>query len=403
MAKLSDSWESPFDGATLNKAQLEAAAAAHVDLHRPTTNDGVLTIPEGDGSWINRWARSLKRNMGVGLAWSPLSNHYRGEVAAFSPSGWLWADKFGPLLTKPNSELLHEFLHAYIERGKHWRQFLPLKLFFINDRRRPFPKADAYKDANYARLPSFGASEILTNFHTLYHRALGVAQDYGTAPGDWTSSAYDAAPLEVQRLIKMIETPLFLSESVETMSSELVVAVRELAKGGPRIMRFQKSYHRMDGVIPTTGEVEENARKDEGFYETVIRDGAGTRLTVKFLSRGNLRQYNAEGTHSFPVHFSNSTFDVVISLNLDQVIQADIDNPMVQKEIVMSAARLLADDLQQLINANSQLTPWRERLKDLKTAGKLRVDLALVRKIRDAARAAFLAVTKHFIRQSARA
>ena len=398
VAQLTDSWRSPFDGATLNKAQLEAAEAANVAVTRPNQEGGVLVIPGGDGSAINRWARGLKRNMGVTLLWSPLANKQENRIAAFEPNGgWLWADDLGPLLTKPNSSLLHEFLHAYVDRGKYARQLAPLRVNFYKSSRASFPKADVYADARYAKGESFRSDEILTNFHTIYHRAKGIAEEYGKTPGDWTGSSFDDAPAEVRRLINRMETPLFLSESVEEMSDGLIDGVRDLAKAGLREKKFEKSYGRLEGSIPYVGEVEENAEKDHGFYEAILRDGEKDRLTVRFFTRGQF----AASNKIFPVLIGNGQYGVRVDFALDKVLEHDLDDPAYQEHLAVSAASVLAPRLAKLVDVNQRLWLLRKRLKTLQAAGKRRVDLALVREIRDTSKAAFMAVAKYFIRQPA--
>ncbi|MEK7388442.1 MAG: hypothetical protein AAB036_01965 [Elusimicrobiota bacterium] len=401
MEELSVSWGSPFDGATLNKAQLEVAEAANVTLQRPKKSDGVLVIPGGGGSWINRWARGLERNLGVTLLWSPLSNHNLNRGAGYSSSGWLWADNFGPLLTKPNAELLHEFLHAYVDRGKYSRQFAPLRLSFIDAGWWSLPKADVYKDNGYSMSGDFQSDEILTNFHTVYHRAMGIAEEYGKTPGDWTGSAYEDAPQEVQRLLRWIDNPLFLSESVEEMSASLISGVQDLARTGLQGKKFKKTYHRFNGSIPYAGEVEENAKKDHGFYEAVVREGKNEQLTVRFLTRGQFDDEEAARANIFPVFIGNGRYSARVKFALDKVLQYDLDDPTIQEQIAAAAASLLAPQLAQLIEVNQRLVSPRERLKALQLAGKQRVDLALVREVRDTARAAFLAVVRYFIRQPA--
>lgn len=399
IAKLRSSWGSPFDNATLNSAQIAAAGAAGLAVTPPADPKNAISIQGGNGSWFNRWAGGLKRNMGVTVLWSPLGNHNTGSAASYNPRGWLWADNYGPLMTKPSSELFHEFLHAFVARGKHSAKFAPLRTTFSRSSWEEFPNSKLHKNAGYANGHSFQSDEILTNLHTVFHRAKVAAEVYGMTPDDWRGSAFSQAPREVQRIIQGIDTPLFLSESVGEMSAALLPGATRVSRRGLEGIRFTKNYGPENGSIPYVGEVEKNVKNDHGFYEAVLGEGKNERLTVRFFTRGQFKDAAADQQTSFPVLIGNGRFSVRVELDLAYVLEHDLENPAFQEAIAASAARLAVPRLSHLATVNERLGSHRKRLKELQARGETHVDLALLREISAAAKGAFSMVARYFIRQ----
>lgn len=388
----------PFKDEELRQVQRELAAAAGLALlDRP---EALEISPEG-GHWLNRLTAGLHASKGVRLYWSPLHNHGDGITASYSARGWIMSDDLGPLLLRPSSPLFHECLHAYVDRGRHAEKFAPLKTQFHNWGYEGYPKSAGRTQGGYVRSRSFQADEILTNLHTAYDRARKITAGYGNGEDGWTSSSLEHAPPEVRQLVATLDTPIFLAESVREMAASLLPGAADAAKAGLSGKAMRKSFHRFDGSIPYVGEVEENEKKDLGFYRAELRS-ASPALEASYFTLAKIRKDDPQNADVFPVFFTLGDYAVRAALSLASVAKMNLADPKVQHALLSAAARQASAKLAHLLKLTESLEPAIERLKSLQARARVHVDLELVREIREASRAAFLRTAFYFIKQPKR-
>lgn len=394
LARLRQARSAPFEDEELRQVQRELAAAAGLALlDRPEA----LEISPKGGHWLNRLTAGLHESKGVRLYWSPLHNHGDGITASYSARGWIMSDDLGPLLLRPSSPLFHECLHAYVDRGRHAGKFAPLKTQFHNWGYEGYPKSEGRSQGGYVRSRSFQADEILTNLHTAYDRARKITAGYGNGRDGWTSSSLELAPPEVRQLVAALDTPIFLAESVREMAASLLPGAADAAKAGLRGKALRKSFHRFDGSIPYVGEVEENEKRDFGFYLAELKD-ASPPLRASYFTLAKIRKDDPRNAGRFPVFFTHADYAVRADLSLASVAKMDLADPKVQDALVSAAARQVAAKLAHLLTLTESLEPAVERLKSLQARARVHVDLELVREIREASRAAFLRTAFYFIK-----
>ncbi|MFA6029832.1 MAG: hypothetical protein WC969_08265 [Elusimicrobiota bacterium] len=394
LAQMHKAWgKPPFENAELERVQREVAAAEGLELMEHP--EPVEVSPKGLHR-LNRWAAVL-RKMGLRLYWSPLHNHYEGYGALYSDKGWIMGDELGPLMRNTSTPLFHEFLHAYVARGKYAAKFAPLRTFFSRSGFEAYPKSEGRPDAGYLHSP-FQADEILTNLQTSFDRARKVLAVYAGGKEGWKASSLEDAPADVQTLVKTLDTPIFLSESVREMSTRLLPGVMEFSWLGLQGKAMSKSYGNTNHSIPYVGEVEENEKNDRGFYEFERKDRTSA-FSVWFLTVAKLRTIEPDNTRVFPVLFTHNGYTVRVELSLEAVLKVDLNDPKIQDLVVRSAAPEAVMRLAQLQDLTDGLQPSIDRLKGLQARAREHVGLRLVEEIRAAARAAFLQTAFFFIRQ----
>lgn len=395
LAELRKTYRPSFTAEELAQAQLALAAKAGLKVD---DMNGVLAVAPDGNHWLNRLARGLREDMGVIVYWSPLHNRNGGHTASYDHRGWLMSDDVAPLLTKPNATFFHEFLHAYIDRGRHAEELDPLQTVFQTLGWGGFPYADRYPKVAYAHNAQFSAEEILTNLHTVYDRARTLAEQYGRDGSRWGGSPAASAPTEVQHLLEWIDVPVFLCEAVGEMAARLEPGVSRLAERGLEGARLRKDYGRMNGAIPYVGEVEENEAKDLGFFEATLGEGASA-VEMKFLTIAKIRA-EAPESRAFPVFFGSNGPSVRQELSLEAVSRLDFSQPAAQDMISRAAAAFSAPNLRALRALTEQLRPSIERLQALQGRGRERADPALLREIERESKAAFLQTVRFFTRPS---
>jgi|CXWL01.1.fsa_nt_gi hypothetical protein len=401
MEKLAAAWQSPYSVSQVSQAQADAAEAAGVDVTMPKRPNGVIVIPPGRRGRMNRWADMFARTMHGTVLWSPISNHDKGDGAAWNANnGWLWADNFSPLMSRPSKELQHEFLHAYVDRGKHAKKFTPLTTCFNKTDWREFPAAEKHPDAFYRHDIQFRADELLTNLHTLFYSAKEALEVHADGRRGWTGSSLAQAPQEVQLVVKWIDTPLFLAESLTTMTNQLLPVAYRVAREGTGGNGFKKSYGRENGSIPTMGENERNKAEDRGFYDAKLDTPEQGTATMRFYSKGQFQNKEGEPIEgsNFPVTIGRDGYAARVNLNREFMLEGDLDGPELQELAARTAAGILAPRLAATARAIKHIEPQLAKIKALQDESKENVDLALVMDIRIAARAAFLALAHFFIR-----
>lgn len=393
LERLRRSWgRPPFETDDLLDAQRAVAAEAGLDIK---SHPGLIEISPEGGHWLNRWAKGLHESKGVRLYWSPLHNHYDGANASYNSKGYIMADALGPLLTRPDPQLFHEFLHAYVDRGRYSQEFEPLRTSFISFWSM-FPKREGRESAGYSH--SFQADEILTTLHTAFDYARKITRLYGTGRAGWTTSPLKTAPQEVQELVGRLDNPIYLAESVREMSAQLLPGALKAAREGLAGRPFKKSYGRLSGAIPDVGEVEANEKAGIGFYEARVGD-----IDILYNTMARLRKHSPDNDAVFPVFLSRNGYAVQVELSLIAVSRLDLDDPRAQEAIASDAIRLAIHKLAHLQRVTGDLAPDIARLKALQARARRGVDVGLVRQIQDASKAAFLKTVFYFIRQGARA
>lgn len=393
LGRLRKSWSSPYTYDQMGEAQRETAEAVGLDLEKDSNIP--LVAPKGK-HWLNRWAKYLGRTMGVRIYWAPLNNHAGGHGASYNDGGYIITDDAGAILKKPTSEFLHEFLHAFISRGRHAKKLRPLRTWFHSNGWHKFPAAEEHPKAGYVNHQSFTAEEIVTNLHTTYHRAkeaLGILHKTVSKDASWGPDDMHA---DAQKVMRTIETPVFLNKSVGAMAGALAIGVAKASMWGWMGAEMEKSFGRMNRSIPYAGEIEKNKEADSAFYHASIGE-SGDKVEVEFLSVGRIRQEDPKA-RIFPVFFGNGEFSARVELSVEAVAKMPLDDPRAQEIIIREAAAILSPKLAALRDLTTMLGPSIERLAALHARGSKRVDLKLLEEIRGEARAAFLRAMRFFIR-----
>lgn len=353
--------------------------------------EGTLAVAPLGSHWMNRWAASVRRTMGVQVRWNPLDRYSVFGGASYEPQGRaIMSDSLAPVLRKPSSALFHEFMHAYSYRGRHSEKMASLRTEFHCWGGSEFPKAQNHPWSSYSRDRSFVADEIMTTLHTVFDSARKILEAFGPEREGWTSSAPQAAPTEIRNLLAFLHEPIFLSESVLKMSTRLLPGIAMIARGGLKGNRLEKMYGSLYGGIPTEEEWRSIRDKDLGYFEAWVEEGTAP-TQVRFLSRGNLA-----GKNWFPVFFGNGAYAAAEILPLPASERHALPG---SAALIVTAARALAPKLAQLQRLNGNLQPSISTLRSLQERASSHVDLQLVREIRDASREAFLKVVHFFIRQ----
>lgn len=378
VAALRRSEHAPFGLERMRKAQLDVAE--RLGLNVEAASDVLIVSSTGD-HWLNRLAAGMDADMAGGILWSPLSLHAKGAAGAYG-NGALWLDDIAPLLTGPTPEFFHEYVHAYVDRGRHRDAMLPLAITFLSEHG-DFPQTGRYPHARYP--DRFGADELLAWLNTIYKNAKSISE-YGRGT---------AAPSEVGALADLIDTPRHIAEVMGAAAARLRPGVAALAANGLGGAVLEKRFGRPNGSIAFVGEVEKNRRKDRGFFTGDFQAG-GDDVTARFYTVAFLREDAPDG-REFPVLFERDRVAARIALPLAGVDGAPLADAAVQDRIIRQAASRMADGLGRLEGLVERLQPSLDRLGRLQRRARKDSSAAAVAEIEKESKAAFLQAIRFFV------